>query len=220
MSFRNWYLEVPRTARVVLSGEPGPQIKHVWLVFHGYRQLATNFMKKFTPIMDEATLIIAPEGLSRFYVDGVTGLVGASWMTREERISEIEDQFKYLNLLWEQVTVDIPVSAHVHILGFSQGVATAWRWLMQHTLKPHSFINWAGNIPQEFSNDFTQRLLEVKMITLIGTQDEFISMEAFDVAFSAWQEQFPHLEKMVFEGKHQVLPDPLNRLLTKLYGSM
>ena len=49
-------------------------------------------------------LIVAPEALSRFYVEssGKTHAdthVGASWMTREDRLSDIEDYVEYLDAL-------------------------------------------------------------------------------------------------------------------------
>ena len=67
---------------------------------------------------------MAPEGLSRFYLDAGAGKVGASWMTKEDRAHEIEDYLSYL----EQVRAAIIPPVPLTILGFSQGVATAARW--------------------------------------------------------------------------------------------
>jgi hypothetical protein len=61
------------------------------LVTHGYGQLAKTFIRRFEPIMDAQTLVVAPEGLSRFYWGGFDGPVVASWMTREDRLDEIAD---------------------------------------------------------------------------------------------------------------------------------
>jgi len=88
-------LKTERTARIALLGRPGPEVRHLWLVLHGYRQLAPYFLRKFAPLARPDTLIAAPEGLSRFYLEGYYGKVGASWMTREARLDEIADQISY-----------------------------------------------------------------------------------------------------------------------------
>mgnify|MGYP005635791035 FL=1 len=71
-------ISVSKTARYYLL-EP-EKIKSVLLVVHGYRQLAESFIKKFEPLLNEGVMVIAPEGLHRFYIEGYTGDVGASWM--------------------------------------------------------------------------------------------------------------------------------------------
>jgi hypothetical protein len=42
-------------------------------------------------------IIIAPEGLSRFYRKGFSGDVVASWMTKDDRLDDMEDYVRYLN---------------------------------------------------------------------------------------------------------------------------
>ena len=49
-----------------------------------------------------ARLLIAPEGLSRFYHEDHES-IGASWMTREERLEEIKDYLMYLDLVHDRV---------------------------------------------------------------------------------------------------------------------
>ena len=49
---------------------------------------------------DESRVLVAPEGLSRFYVNATHGLVGASWMTREDRQHEIDDYVGYLDAIY------------------------------------------------------------------------------------------------------------------------
>ena len=76
--------------------------ERVWLVFHGYGQLSEYFIKKFEGLDPEKNFIIAPQGLSKYYVNGVSGRVGASWMTKEDRLTEIENQYTYLDQVLHQ----------------------------------------------------------------------------------------------------------------------
>jgi hypothetical protein len=50
---------------------------------------------------------VAPEGLSRFYFEGgfhgPGSKVGATWMTREDRLAKIEDYVGYLDALHDAV---------------------------------------------------------------------------------------------------------------------
>ncbi|HUR91296.1 MAG TPA: hypothetical protein VMY38_01335, partial [Gemmatimonadaceae bacterium] len=100
---------VPRTSRYAVLGAPISEATEVWLVCHGYGQLAERFISRFSVIDDGKRMIVAPEGLSRFYLSSSSGgysasdKVGASWMTREGRDAEIVDQVRYLELVCERV---------------------------------------------------------------------------------------------------------------------
>src|SRR5688572_13234288 len=93
----------PLSARYYKSGEINPSTKHIWLVLHGYGQLAQYFLKKFKSIMSTNTIVIAPEGLSKFYLETLqpegrkSDRVGATWMTRENREMDIRNYIHYLN---------------------------------------------------------------------------------------------------------------------------
>ena len=85
------HLAVAKTARYYSLGEPGPATRQLWFVCHGYGQLAGRFLRHFEPLDDGSRVIVAPEGLSRFYLSESPAerRVGASWMTREDRLVEI-----------------------------------------------------------------------------------------------------------------------------------
>nr|MDQ3081512.1 hypothetical protein [Gemmatimonadota bacterium] len=123
-------LIVPRTARYARMGPEGRAVDQVWLVCHGYGQLASRFIRRFSAIDDGSRLIVAPEALSRFYVLGgsvphaIDEKVGASWMTRESRDSEIEDQVTYLDRVCERVLAGRDrAKVRLVAFGFSQGAA-------------------------------------------------------------------------------------------------
>jgi predicted esterase len=150
-----YHLPVTRTARYYALGTPGPEVREVWLACHGYGQLARYFLRRFAPLDDGTRLIVAPEALSRFYLENpgaahATARVGATWMTREDRLSEIQDYLGYLDAVRAQVLGrlgrgDVPVVA----LGFSQGVATACRWAALGAAPPDALILWAHGLPPD-----------------------------------------------------------------------
>ena len=97
------HIQTTRSARYYSLGSIEGEITEVWYVLHGYGQRAEDFIKNFLPITSEGILVIASEALSRFYVKGFAGEVGASWMTREDRMSEIKDYVRYLDNLYAEI---------------------------------------------------------------------------------------------------------------------
>ncbi|MBC7923946.1 MAG: phospholipase, partial [Ferruginibacter sp.] len=120
-------LTVRRTARYATLGQLNADTRQVWFVLHGYGQLAEYFIRRFDVLDDGHTYVVAPEALSRFYLQGMgegSGRVGATWMTREDRLNEIDDYLHYLRTL-HQTLVGEGGRWRTGLLGFSQGTATA-----------------------------------------------------------------------------------------------
>ena len=168
------HLTVSRTARYYTLGTPR---NAVWIVAHGYGELAAEFAARFAPVDDGSRLIVAPEGLSRFYHAGPSpttttppthGPVGASWMTREDRDSEIADQVAYLDALRDSLFARVPRDAvRLTVLGFSQGVATVCRWLARSQTPVERLVCWAGTIP----DDAVAHLRGVPLTMVSGARD-------------------------------------------------
>ena len=85
------HLAVSRAARYHTLGEGSAATQQVWFACHGYAQLAARFLEKLRVLDDARRYLVAPEGLSRFYLTErpAERRVGASWMTREDRLNEI-----------------------------------------------------------------------------------------------------------------------------------
>jgi predicted esterase len=184
------HIEVTRTARYMTLGSPGSDTRQVWLCCHGYRQLANRFLRRFRALDDGSRLLVAPEGLSRFYVDRAPGphgpqhLVGASWMTREDRLTEIGDYIRYLDAVAERVLSEVG-SARQVVLGFSQGVHTVSRWVTHGNVHPSRLVLWGAYLPQDLDMEAAARALEGVTLTLVrGHEDTAVSdaMEAAAVA--------------------------------------
>jgi len=207
------FLPITKTARISTLGEANAETSEILIVLHGYRQLAANFIRYFQGIEKENRLIIAPEALSRFYVEGYTGKVGASWMTKEDREWEIHDQTNYLNQVVAHFQELCP-NAKIHLFGFSQGVATAWRWFINGNADIQSLTTWCGQIPPEFPENLKQKLSEIPFRTVYATHDEFAPVPYWEQQNAALREFFPHLQTFHFEGTHT-----LNAaVLKEIYG--
>ena len=177
-------LVVPRTARYYTLGPTHGFPRELWLVVHGYGQLAGRFIRQFAPIDDGTRLIVAPEALSRFYLDPIpmrrhdpAPRIGASWMTREDRLAEIADHVAYLDLLLaDQRRALAGAAPRVMVLGFSQGTATVARWLSQTVHRVDQVVMWGGAIPPEIELPAWAERLEGAPLTLVaGDADELVS---------------------------------------------
>lgn len=143
------HLPVQRMARYHVLGHAA-NARSVWIVVHGYGQLARFFLNAFEGLSNDR-LIVAPEGLSRFYTDASHQRVGATWMTREDRDLEIADHIAYLDALYATIRMEAG-DRPLHVLGFSQGVATVARWLVHGRTKAEQAVLWGGALPPELTH--------------------------------------------------------------------
>lgn len=167
------HFNIGKQARITSLGDDNHDVQRIWIVLHGYGQLATYFIKKFEPINDGQTLVVAPEGLHRFYLKGFYGRVGASWMTKEDRLSDIADNHGYLDQVFEHYR-QIHPNARIGILGFSQGAATAVRWFCQAHDLPDRLVIWSGAFPEDLNWFEDIPVLNQRPVTFVlGDNDEF-----------------------------------------------
>lgn len=176
------HIEVKRRGRYYIDGHLGPETKEVWIVCHGYGYLAEYFVKYFERLASDTCCVVAPEGLSRFYKDGMGGDVGASWMTKSDRLSEIDDYVAYLDQLTNLVMKDLDrTRVKLNVLGFSQGTAAVCRWLTMGSTSIDNLVVWAGEIPGDINfNKFNEVLNGKPVHLVIGDSDEFVSSKMLE----------------------------------------
>ena len=219
------HLLVHRTARYATLGPRGPAAREVWFLCHGYGQRAVSFLEEFSGLDDGARLLVAPEALSRVYLEsGSTGRhseqVGASWMTREDRDNEIDDYVRYLEALRGHILApigrpDIPV----RVLGFSQGVATAARWLTRTLWRPGELILWGGLVPGELINGDQERSLPVIPVVLVaGERDEAVDQVRLKAQALQLRERGQRCQEVTFPGGHRLDSATLQRLASRPPG--
>jgi predicted esterase len=104
-------------------------------------------------------------------------MVGATWMTREDRDREIEDHVRYLDTLYAHIRSQRGrARAHVTVLGFSQGVATVCRWLANGAARADRIVLWGGKIPPDvFPIDSSSPLRAATLTLVVGTGDEYLT---------------------------------------------
>lgn len=164
-----------RRARYYTIGGGAEPLGEAWIVLHGLGQLASVFIKYFQSIATPERLIVAPEALNRYYVKpGTSGRtadakVGATWMTRMDRENEIADYVDYLDAVYLET---VPTGSRVTVLGFSQGVATASRWMAKGRSRIDRLIAWAGQLPPDVDPSVYLKL-SGGVTLVVGSTDEY-----------------------------------------------
>jgi len=170
-------LRVQRTARVEVAGDPRGA-RELWLVIHGYAQTAAEMLAACKPLEREDRLLVAPEALSRFYRRGSSGPIGASWMTREAREREIADYVAYLDTVAHWLRRELGCELAPCVLGFSQGVATAWRWTALGQVQPRRLVCFGAGIPPDLDlGAARERLASLQVEFVRGREDSYHTAE-------------------------------------------
>ena len=212
------HIAAVKTARyVVLGPEAGP-VDEVWVACHGYGQLAAYFARHFRAVERPGRLVVVPEGLNRFYLDGGDGgryeRVAASWMTRDDRETDSADTNRFL----DDVLVAACTRAHADVktvplvgFGFSQGTATVARWLAMSPLaaqraeRVRRLVLWGGALPHDLDPAANAAWLGAADLTLVAGDRDPIATPARVIE----QEQrltaagVPH-RVVAFAGEHRL----------------
>jgi predicted esterase len=214
------HLRVQRTARYFTAGGGQTPPSTIWFVLHGYGQLAGEFIRYFSALASPTSLVVAPEALNRFYLTGVDKPasqrpVGATWMTREDRASEIADYVEYLDALHDDVVTRAEATgASVNVIGFSQGAATATRWLTHGRSHVKRLILWGGLLPPDSDLSRGAAALRGGRLTLVlGNRDQYVDaamLAAERVRLDAVGIPYDVIE---FDGGHAVSRAVFPRLL-------
>ena len=195
-------IEITKTAKYTTFGNPNTA-KTILFVLHGYGQLADYFIRKFNVLDGNNYFVVAPEGLHRFYLKGSSGRVGASWMTKEERQSDIDDYIKYLDQLWLQINDKYNFDKRI-LLGFSQGGATASRWHCLGNFKANKFILWAAVFPPDMDKTFNSKFLESNNYLVFGKNDEYYKLNQVNNHFKYLTDNNFKFKQINFEGNHNI----------------
>jgi predicted esterase len=211
------HIAVTRTARYYTVGGDGETresglLRELWIVCHGYGQLAGTFIESFATVATPSRLIAAPEALSRFYLDpsrspsDALPRAGAAWMTREDRENEIADQIRYLDALHERLRpAAIRDRVRLRVLGFSQGVATAGRWAAYGNARPSQLILWAGKFPPDIDlRPLAEKLAGAPVLLVTGRRDSLASWSAADQEAHRFADAGIDATLMSFDGGHRL----------------
>ncbi len=204
-----------KTFRYFTHGDSS-KAKYILYVLHGYGQLAEFFIRNFQSLNSDY-FVIAPEGMHRFYLQGSSGQVGASWMTKEARNQDIQDTTSWLDQLDHEMNLNFTFEKKI-ILGFSQGGATAARWSNLGKIKADSIIYWASVFPPDLeNNNLKEPKLKEENYFIIGDNDEYYSKQESEKTIKDYQEK--GFKTILFKGKHEINTATLNLVLNNLLES-
>ncbi|HEX4683462.1 MAG TPA: hypothetical protein VH277_12170 [Gemmatimonadaceae bacterium] len=213
------HVRVQRTARFYTLGADQDDASAVWFLLHGYGQLAGEFIRYFADLSTETTLLVAPEAMNRFYlvspskVPAAERPVGATWMTREDRESEVGDYVEYLDLLLDEIRPRLAETAAVNVLGFSQGAATATRWVAHGRVRASRLVLWGGLVPPD--SDLSKghsALRNIPLSIVLGTRDHYVSDDVLSAELARLDAAGIPREVIRFEGGHAVNRSVFSRL--------
>ncbi len=207
---REHYIGVRRTARYFTLGENSGAVGEVWFACHGYGQLAARFLEKLRVLDDGRRYLVAPEGLSRFYLSEspTERRVGASWMTREDRLAEIEDYVQYLDAVYADVFGFLDRAlVTAHALGFSQGASTVSRWVALGKAKIDRLILWGGEFPPDLDltlDTTVGRLRAARLALVYGRSDEYITPKVIQAITARLRQHAIPYKEVPYDGGHEL----------------
>lgn len=228
-------ITVARTARYATVGAEPADAARLWIAFHGYAHRAEDFVAPFAESVPTDTRVIAPEGLSRFYLemprpDGAhLARTGASWLTRDDREDELRDAMGMLHAVVARehgtITAARGVAPAIGVLGFSQGVAMSMRWVADAASNPaldadspvSAHVLWAGGMAHDVSDEHMRAAWTHTAVHVVaGERDRFASEEARTNMRSRLMAIGVSAEEHMFDGGHRLDTLLLSKLLRRL----
>jgi len=212
------HLQVVRTARYFTLGPDPGEADHFWIALHGYAMLAERFLRQLEPLGEQtASLIVAPEALSRFYLETTrdgrhSQAIGATWLTREDREADLDDTLRYLDRLHAELTGSLRPGATVGILGFSQGAAMAARWVAAGATLPDQLVLWGVDPPGDAMPGVAERMQGREVTLIAGDSDPFAPQDGIEALARALAQKGVRARAERFCGGHALEPAVLRRL--------
>jgi predicted esterase len=188
--------------------------ENVWVVFHGIGYLSRYFIRYFASLPEATNYIIAPQAPSKYYLNNDYKNVGASWLTKENTVVETKNDLAYLEAVLEQE--HIPDRCRLIVLGFSQGVSIAMRWVAQRKMPCHHLVLYAGGIPNELQASDFAFLMEAKgkITSVVGDSDEYLTPERRAGEMEKLQRLFlGKAQSVIFKGGHAMEKELLSALI-------
>jgi predicted esterase len=192
-------------------------------VLHGQAMRAEQILEMAAPLDDGTRLLVAPEALNRHYVGPAVSRdapVGATWMTKSERESDISDNVAYLDAVHEQLRDTFGgVTPPVTLLGFSQGGAAAVRWCAFGKIRPARLIVWASSMPPDVNySELAARNPHLSVTYICGARDKFITPKVLEAQHKLLREASVPFTAIEFDGGHR-LDDKTLKSLSEGSGS-
>lgn len=188
--------------------------KNVWLVFHGMGYLSRYFLKYFKMLNPDQNYIIAPQAPSKYYQDEKFKHVGASWLTREETEQSMKNNLNYIDMVYRSELEVYPQDSYrLIIMGYSQGVSVALRWIAARKVICDELVLHSGGIPKELETKQFEHLSDRGIFYVYGTNDHYLTPERMKEEETKRRKLFKDQASVItFDGGHEVNTSFIKRL--------
>lgn len=177
--------------------------KYVWLVFHGIGYLSPYFIRHFRNLNARENYIICPQAPYKYYKSNDYKQVGASWLTKENTKIDLQNVLNYVDSVFNNEGLDLS-KKKIIVLGYSQGVSIAARWLAIRKRFADILVTISGVFPKELiANDFSH-LPSLKVFHSVGLNDEIFDPKNVKLQEERLKGYFPKITILNHKGGHIV----------------
>ena len=201
----HYKIRTEKTGHFFMHGTLTDQTEYVWICLHGYGGLGKYFIRHFEFLDPVKNLVIVPEGLNRYYSEGLNARPAASWMTKEDRLDEIADYIQFLEALRSKLSWDKNPAIQIIYIGFSQGATTLIRWLNVIHPRADYLLMWAGNIPEDLLYDESRSYFsKIKSHYFIGDRDQYRKPDDVSQLQTMIERTGMNIEVHHYSGEHKI----------------
>jgi predicted esterase len=188
--------------RMLVEGPAEPAAALVG--FHGYGQRAEDALEFLRPLAaGRPWALAAPQALHPFYRRNDREVV-ACWMTRLDRELALADNVGYVARAVGELRRRLPSARRLAIVGFSQGVAMAYRAAARSGHAVDALVALAGDVPPELRD----RPWGARPAVLLGrgSREEWYREEQLEADLRTLAGLGLEAEACRFEGGHEWAP--------------
>ena len=186
-----YLVEIPEHSRATLVG------------FHGYQENAAINLDALRQIAAGRSIgIVSIQGLHRFYTRNND--VVASWMTKEDRDHAIADNVAYVAKVLTAIADEYGITRPLIYVGFSQGVAMAYRAAAFAQRPCDGLIALAADVPPDVAPVAASL---PRVLIGRGTEDKWYDAEKASKDRTVLTQAGVSVSEHVFEGGHVFAPE-------------
>ena len=181
--------------------------KHAPLLvgFHGYGENADQHLEALGKIPGvERWNLASVQALHRFYKRRSNEVVG-SWMTNQDRDQAISDNIAYVRKVVAALRATTDHETPLVYVGFSQGVAMAYRAALCCGHRCAGLLILAGDIPPELKTKSPE--LFPPILLGCGRSDPWYTANKLDADLTFLRSKQIAFETVLFDGGHEWHPE-------------
>ena len=185
--------------------------KNVIFACHGMGYLSRYFLKYFKGLNSDDNYIIIPQAQSKYYIAPKMKHVGASWLTKENTLKEMENIISYFDNVLSNEKIE---NLNFIFLGYSQGVSVAMRYLAKRKIIVSKLILMSGGIPKELTpKDFKYLKNKAVIYYVYGDKDEYITEDFLNSDKIRFEDLFSNINYIEFDGNHEIKTEIIESII-------